>query len=71
MDGVDITGKAPWERNIGMVFQSYALWPHLDVWDNVAFGLVERRLDKATIKSRVGAAVSLGLEPSQVRWFPS
>ncbi len=59
IDGADVTGKAPWERNIGMVFQSYALWPHLTVWDNVAFGLVERRLPKATIKQKVGEALEL------------
>ena len=59
VDGVDITGQAPWRRNIGMVFQSYALWPHMSVWDNVAFGLVERRLDKTTIKSKVGAVLEL------------
>ena len=29
IDGKDVSGKAPWERNVGMVFQSYALWPHL------------------------------------------
>jgi iron(III) transport system ATP-binding protein len=59
VDGVDVSGQAPWERNIGMVFQSYALWPHLTVWDNVAFGLVERRIDKATIRQKVGAALEL------------
>ena len=59
IDGVDVSGKAPWERNIGMVFQSYALWPHLTVWDNVAFGLVERKLAKATIQQKVGAALEL------------
>ena len=57
--GVDIGNQPPWERNIGMVFQSYALWPHLSVWDNVAFGLVERKVDKAQIKARVGAALEL------------
>lgn len=57
IDGQDVSAKAPWERNVGMVFQSYALWPHLSVWDNVAFGLVERRVDKATIKAKVGAAL--------------
>ncbi|MBL0088111.1 MAG: ABC transporter ATP-binding protein [Ideonella sp.] len=57
VDGLDITGRAPADRNIGMVFQSYALWPHLNVWDNVAFGLVERRLDRATIQAKVGAAL--------------
>jgi iron(III) transport system ATP-binding protein len=59
IDGVDVSGKAPWERNIGMVFQSYALWPHLTVWDNVAFGLVERKVDRAAIKQKVGAALEL------------
>jgi iron(III) transport system ATP-binding protein len=59
IDGVDVTGKPAWQRNIGMVFQSYALWPHLTVWDNVAFGLVERRLARAAIKAKVGAALEL------------
>ena len=59
VDGVDIGHQPPWQRNIGMVFQSYALWPHLNVWDNVAFGLVERRADRATIRARVGAALDL------------
>ena len=59
VDGVDISAQPPWERNIGMVFQSYALWPHMTVWDNVAFGLVERREDKATIQRKVGAALEL------------
>lgn len=57
IDGQDVSGKAPWERNVGMVFQSYALWPHLSVWDNVAFGLVERKVDKASLKAKVGAAL--------------
>ena len=42
-----------------MVFQSYALWPHLSVWDNVAFGLVERRVDKSTLQTKVAAALEL------------
>ncbi len=59
IDGVDIAAKPPWQRNVGMVFQSYALWPHLSVWDNVAFGLVERKLDRSAIKGRVGAALEM------------
>jgi iron(III) transport system ATP-binding protein len=59
IDGRDVTGQQPWARNVGMVFQNYALWPHLSVWDNVAFGLVERKADKATIKSKVGTALEM------------
>ena len=59
VDGRDIGQQEPWDRNIGMVFQSYALWPHLSVWDNVAFGLVERKVDKATLQSKVAAALEL------------
>ncbi len=59
VDGVDISPLPPWLRNIGLVFQSYALWPHMTVWDNVAFGLVERRVDKTTLRSKVGAALEL------------
>ena len=59
VDGVDVSAQPPWQRNIGMVFQSYALWPHLSVWDNVAFGLVERRLPKAEQQLKVAAALDL------------
>jgi len=59
VDGRDITGVAPHARNIGMVFQSYALWPHLTVYDNVAFGLVERRVARDEIKRRVSEALDL------------
>jgi iron(III) transport system ATP-binding protein len=59
VDGSDITGVPPHARNIGMVFQSYALWPHLTVFDNVAFGLVERRLARDEIRRRTEAALDL------------
>ncbi len=59
VDGRDITGVPPHARNIGMVFQSYALWPHLTVFDNVAFGLVERRVARDEIRRRVGEALAL------------
>ena len=59
IDGRDITGTPPHLRNVGMVFQNYALWPHMTVWDNVAFGLVERRESRDAIKRKVGAALEL------------
>ena len=59
VDGNDITGVPPHARNIGMVFQSYALWPHMTVYDNVAFGLVERRVARDEIRRRVGEALAL------------
>ncbi len=59
IDGKDITGTPPHLRNVGMVFQNYALWPHMSVWDNVAFGLVERKESKEAIRRKVGAALEL------------
>ena len=59
VDGRDISNVPPHARNIGMVFQSYALWPHMTVYDNVAFGLVERRVPRSEIKRRVGEVLSL------------
>lgn len=53
MDGEDITLKAPQKRNIGMVFQQYSLFPNLNVFDNIAFGLKIMKLPTETIKSRV------------------
>ena len=59
VDGQDISGVPPHLRQIGMVFQNYALWPHMTVWDNVAFGLVERRESRDAIRRKVGAALDL------------
>ena len=59
IDGKDITGTPPHLRNVGMVFQNYALWPHMTVWDNVAFGLVERKEPKESLRRKVGAALEL------------
>jgi len=55
----DVASLPPWKRNVGMVFQSYALWPHMTVAKNVAFGLEERKIPKAEIKARVMAALEL------------
>jgi iron(III) transport system ATP-binding protein len=55
----DVTGLAAWSRNVGMVFQSYALWPHMTVARNVAFGLERRRLPRAEISRKVRGALDL------------
>ena len=57
--GKDILDQPPWKRNVGMVFQSYALWPHMSVRENVAFGLRERRMRAAEITPKVDAALDL------------
>lgn len=57
--GDDVTGRPPWKRNVGMVFQSYALWPHMTVARNVAFGLERRGLPKAEIAENVKSALAL------------
>ena len=55
----DVTRLPPWRRNVGMVFQSYALWPHMSVRKNVAFGLEERKTPAAEIPKRVDAALDM------------
>jgi len=50
----DVTRLPPHRRNTGMMFQSYALWPHMTVAENVAFGLEEQRVPKPEIRRRVG-----------------
>ena len=55
----DVSRVPPWKRDIGMVFQNYALWPHMTVAENVAFGLEERRLGREVIRTRVAAALEL------------
>ena len=65
IDGEDVTGRPPHLRGLGVVFQSYALFPHLSVRENVAFGLRERRMAAAEIERRVGDALELvRLEPA-------
>jgi iron(III) transport system ATP-binding protein len=53
----DVSQLAPHKRNTGMMFQSYALWPHLTVAENVAFGLEERHIARPEITRRVGEAL--------------
>ena len=59
LGGQDVTLLPPWKRNAGMLFQSYALFPHLTVAQNVAFGLEMRKVAKAEIAKRVDEALAL------------
>jgi putative spermidine/putrescine transport system ATP-binding protein len=59
LGGADVTLLPPWKRNAGMVFQSYALFPHLTVAQNVAFGLEMRKLPRADIERRVEEVLAL------------
>lgn len=59
MGGEEVTRLPPHQRDTGMVFQSYALWPHMTVAQNVAFGLEMRKIPKREISTRVGDALSM------------
>jgi putative spermidine/putrescine transport system ATP-binding protein len=59
LGGTDVTQLPPWKRNAGMVFQSYALFPHLTVAQNIAFGLEMRKLPRAEVDQRVEEALAL------------
>ena len=63
-----VNSVAPRDRDIAMVFQSYALYPHMSVFDNLAFGLKQRKTPRDEIRTRVAdAAAMLGLEPLLTR----
>ena len=49
----------PWKRNVGMGFQNYALWPHMNVFENIAFGLRERGIAKSEIQGRVERSLKM------------
>ena len=59
IDGKEVSNLNPWERDVGMVFQNYALWPHMTVYKNVSFWLEEKKIDKKEIKSRVDEVLEL------------
>jgi len=59
IDGVSVTFAPPFKRNVGMVFQNYALFPHMTVADNLAFPLRMRKLPASTIRERVNWALAL------------
>ena len=55
----EVTQQPPWKRNVGMVFQSYALWPHMTVRKNVAFGLEEHHVSAGKIHERVDEVLEM------------
>ena len=57
--GRSVTGTPPYERNIGMVFQNYALWPHMTIFENIAYGLKLKKIPKDRINERVAHALGL------------
>jgi sn-glycerol 3-phosphate transport system ATP-binding protein len=59
IDGRIVNGIEPKDRDIAMVFQNYALYPHMSVYDNMAYGLRMRRMSRAEIRSRVGRAAEI------------
>jgi putrescine transport system ATP-binding protein len=59
IDGEDMTGVPPYERPVNMMFQSYALFPHMNVEQNVAFGLKQDRIPKPQIQERVATMLDL------------
>jgi len=59
IDGRVVNGVEPKDRDIAMVFQNYALYPHMSVYDNMAYGLRMRRMSRAEIKSRVARAAEI------------
>ena len=59
LDDREVSRTPPWQRDIGMVFQNYALWPHMTVFENVAFGLRERRIPRDEINQRVARALEM------------
>src|SRR5216683_4855097 len=69
--GQRLDDRPPHRRDVGLVFQNYALFPHLTVFDNVAFGLRLRKVDKAAIERRVGQMLDLVDLPSIASRYPA
>ncbi|HEX9265443.1 MAG TPA: ABC transporter ATP-binding protein [Candidatus Binatia bacterium] len=70
-DDRDQSRVPPHKRNTGMVFQNYALWPHMDVWNNVAYGLKMRHVSDEAKKQRVGQALETVQMEMHARRLPN
>jgi ABC-type Fe3+/spermidine/putrescine transport system ATPase subunit len=71
LDGVDVTGWPPEVRNLGVVFQEYALFPHMTVFENIAFGLRARRERSGVIQARVDELIEVVGLHGMTRRYPS
>ena len=71
LDGQRLDDRPPHRRDVGLVFQNYALFPHLTVFDNIAFGLRLRKVDKAEIGRRVGQMLELVDLPDVAARYPA
>ncbi|HEY1315913.1 MAG TPA: TOBE-like domain-containing protein [Gaiella sp.] len=71
IDGADVTGRPPQKRGVGFVFQHYAAFKHMTVYDNVAFGLQIRKRPKAEIAERVGQLLKLVQLEGLARRYPA
>ena len=70
LDGVDVTNLPPQQRNVQTMFQQYALFPHLSVWDNVAFGPRAQGKEKVVIRRKVGEMLDIIGLSEKARFFP-
>jgi putative spermidine/putrescine transport system ATP-binding protein len=71
INGRDVGAVLPQDRNIGVVFQNYALFPHMTVEDNIGFPLQMRKLGRAERKQRIGAALDLVRLSNKARMYPA
>jgi len=71
IDGVDVAGLPPEKRPTAMVFQSYNLWPHMTVYENMAFGLKLRKVPKAEQKRRITEMLALVKMPGFEKKYPT
>ncbi len=69
-DGQEVTEKSSAERHIGMVFQNYALWPHMTVWENIAYGLKLRKLSKEQINKSIEDVLDMTQLTRYAKRFP-
>lgn len=71
LHGEDVTWEPANRREVNMVFQNYALFPHMNIFSNIAYGLLRRKVDKAEIRRRVGEALELVELPGYERRRPA